>query len=187
MAKLFLVRHGEPAENWGGGNDPGLSRFGRTQVEHCAQRLADLGALKIISSPTKRARESAEPAAKLQRQNVVLDPRVGEVPPPAGVSDVRTWMRENFSAESVKTWSSMDQRMLAWREGLLAAVHEIKTDTAIVTHYVAINVVVGAALRREETAVCRPDFASITELSVAADGELRMVFYTDPLGEGQPG
>jgi len=181
MARLFLVRHGEPAENWGSGIDPGLSRFGKNQAEHCAQRLVDLGALRIISSPTKRALESAEPAAKLQRQKVILEPRVGEVPPPAGVSDVRAWMRENFSAESTKTWAGMDQRMLAWREGVLAAVREVTTDTAMITHYVPINVIVGAALRVDETAVCRPDYASITELKVE-NGDLRMVFHGDPLG-----
>lgn len=186
MARLFLVRHGEPVDDWGGGSDPGLSRFGRNQVDHCAQRLVDLGSLKIISSPAKRAQESAEPAAKLQRQSVTLEPRIGEVQPPAGVADIRAWMRENFSSESSKTWDDMDQRMQAWREALLATVRAVKTDTAMFTHYVAINAIVGAALRVNETAVCRPDFASITELNVEGD-DLRMVFYRDPLGQGRQG
>jgi broad specificity phosphatase PhoE len=186
MARLFLVRHGEPLDDWGGGADPGLSRFGRNQVDHSAQRLVEFGPLKIVSSPAKRAQESADPAAKLQRQKVILEPRIGEVQPPAGVTDVRAWMLENFSSSSTKTWGDVDQRMRTYRDNVLAAVRGVEADTAMFTHYVAINIIVGAALRVDDIAVCRPDFASITELKVEK-GDLRMVFYTDPLGEGRRG
>ena len=147
MARLFLVRHGEPLDDWGGGADPGLSRFGRNQVDHSAQRLVEFGPLKIVSSPAKRAQESADPAAKLQRQKVILEPRIGEVQPPAGVSDARAWMLENFSSSSTKTWGDVDQRMRTYRDNVLAAVRGIEADTAMFTHYVAINIIVGAALR----------------------------------------
>jgi broad specificity phosphatase PhoE len=186
MARLFLVRHGEPADEWGSGRDPGLSRFGRSQVDHCAQRLAELGPMKVVSSPLKRAQESAAPAAKLLRQSVTLEPRIGEVQPSAGVTDVKAWMRENFSAISAKKWTDIDPRLQQWREGVLAAVRAINADTAMFTHYVAINVIMGAALQNDATATCRPDFASITEFKVER-GDIQLVYLGTPIGEGQPG
>ncbi|MFT3726817.1 MAG: histidine phosphatase family protein [Terricaulis sp.] len=186
MAKLFLVRHAEPKEAWGAGGDPGLSRFGRNQAEYCAQQLVDLGQMKIVSAPSKRAQETAAPAAILQRQNVILEPRIGEVQPPAGLSDVQAWMVDNFSTTSKKTWRDMDQRMHAWRDGVLAAVRAVKTDTAMFTHFVPINVIVGEALRVEETCMSRPDFASITEFAVE-NGDIRLVINGAPIGDGRPG
>jgi len=186
MARLFLVRHGEPEDHWGGGGDPGLSRFGKNQVDLCAQRLAELGPLKIVSSPAKRAQESAAPAAKLQRQNIIVEPRIGEVPAPPGVSDVREWMRQNFSSSSTHTWSEAGPAMQKWREGVLAAARAVNADTAMFTHYVAINVIMGAAMQVDATAVCRPEFASITEF-VVDRGDIRLVYLGAPIGEGRPG
>lgn len=57
---------------------------------------------------------------------------------------------------------------------MLDCVLALQSDTAVFSHFIAINVMVGAALQREETIVCRPDHASITELRIN-DGELKLV------------
>jgi hypothetical protein len=44
----------------------------------------------------------------------------------------------------------------------------------VFTHFIAINVIVGAALGVEHTIVCTPDHASITEIDIGA-GALRLV------------
>lgn len=51
---------------------------------------------------------------------------------------------------------------------MLDYVRGIEQDTAVFTHFIAINVIVGAAMRKEDTIVCKPGHASITELEVSA-------------------
>jgi broad specificity phosphatase PhoE len=52
--------------------------------------------------------------------------------------------------------------------------HRIRDDSAVFTHFIAINVIAGAALGVEHTIVCTPDHASITEIEVK-EGVLRLV------------
>ena len=63
--RLILVRHGRPDE--GGAetpNDPPLSEDGRRQARAGARLLGSEGITRIIASPLRRARETAEPLAK---------------------------------------------------------------------------------------------------------------------------
>jgi broad specificity phosphatase PhoE len=124
----------------------------------------------------RRCRETAAPYAALVGGAAAIDARVGEVAAPAGVSDRRAWLLENFPWRGgpSRNWTSLDPALCAWREDVLAAVRAITQETVVFTHFVAINVIVGAALAREETIVCRPDYASITELS-ASENDLRLV------------
>jgi broad specificity phosphatase PhoE len=52
---------------------------------------------------------------------------------------------------------------------MLACVRELTADAAVFTHFIAINVIASAALGHDETIVCRPDHASITEIEVNGD------------------
>jgi len=55
-------------------------------------------------------------------------------------------------------------------------VSDLKEDTVVFTHFANINAVTASALRLENTAVCRPDYASITEFSVV-NGDIRLVMH----------
>jgi broad specificity phosphatase PhoE len=173
MPRLFLVRHGEPETGWGGSDpDPGLSALGRRQARRAAQDLAAFGALAIVSSPMRRCRETALHTLEDNATELKIDPRVSEVACPPGVSDRRAWLAENFpwSAPSIRRdWHSLAEPLHEWRAGVLAAVTAIEQDTAMFTHFIAINAVLGAALERQETIVTSPDYASITELVVRGD------------------
>jgi hypothetical protein len=57
---------------------------------------------------------------------------------------------------------------------MLRFVRGLHEDTAVFTHFIGINVIVGAAMGVEDTIVCIPDHASITELEVS-NGALRVV------------
>lgn len=168
MVRLFLIRHGEPQQAWGGSEaDPGLGERGVAQAQKLAERLRTEGALSMLSSPMRRCRETAAPFAILTKVNVLVEPSVSEVATPVGIADRRAWLQDNFpwrGANRARHWAALDPAVCAWRERLLAAVGAIDSDSAIFTHFVAINTVVGAALKRNETVVCKPDFASITEL-----------------------
>lgn len=176
MAALFLVRHGEPETNWGGsGADPGLSNRGRAQSLAAAECLATMGPLTLITSPMRRCRETAAPFAEWSRRAPSIEPRVSEVAAPVGVGDRRAWLQQNFPWRSAPLrWSALHPELHEWRRAVLSAVSSLSGDAVVFSHFVAINVIVGAAMRSADTIVCRPDHASITRLEVG-DGRLTLV------------
>lgn len=178
MTRLFLIRHGEPDAAWGGAEpDPGLSPLGRAQAEDAAAALAEQGSLAVLSSPMRRCLETAAPYAARRSLTPVVQPRISEVATPHGVGDRRAWLAQNFpwrTGVDQPTWSTLDSELRRWRAEVLGWAHGVDADCAAFTHFVAINVIVGAALGREETVVVRPDYASITELELQA-GALRLV------------
>lgn len=188
MTRLFLIRHGEPEAAWGGdAKDPGLSARGREQAEAAARTLAAAGPLAIISSPMQRCRETAAPFEALRGEMVRIEPRVSEVVAPVGVTDRRAWLGENFpwrDGAGARTWDTLDPALHAWRDGALNAMRELTSDTAVFSHFIAINTIVGAAMKAPVTIACRPDYASITELELR-DGVLTLVRLGAAMVDGE--
>jgi len=180
MARVFLIRHGRPSQSWGGAeNDPGLSNEGLEQAGAAAQALQLYGRLDLVSSPMRRCRETAAPYALWRGLEPALEPRVSEIACDDGVDDRARWLQTRFpwrEANPGRSWSTLEPRLHAWRDDVLACIGAISRDTAIFTHFIAINVIAGAALGRAETVVCRPDHASITEIEVR-DGGLHFVAH----------
>jgi broad specificity phosphatase PhoE len=180
MARLFLIRHGRPSETWGGASsDPGLSELGMAQAEAAAAKLAAYGPLDVVSSPMRRCVETAAPYARLRGVSPHLEPRVSEVVAEPGVEDRPAWLQARFpwrDPGKLRDWASLEPALQAWRAQMLDYVSGIERDTAVFSHFIAINVITGAALRRDTTMVCKPDHASITELEVS-DGALRFVAF----------
>ena len=187
MTRLFLIRHGEPEAAWGGAaDDPGLSDAGRAQAEGAANELSHLGPLKIWSSPMRRCRETAAPFIVLRSVEPIIERRVSEVASPASVSDRRAWLLENFPwrGGETRSWSTLAPELHAWRNAMLGFVRGLSEDSAVFSHFIAINVIVGAALGRDETIVCKPGYASITELEVAS-GALKFVRAGEEMQMGE--
>jgi broad specificity phosphatase PhoE len=178
MVRILLIRHAEPEAAWGGGElDPGLSALGREQALAAATRLARIAPGAAISSPMRRCQETAAPFVAHAGLDLRLEPGVSEVVSPSGVADRRAWLLDNFpwtTPGAHRSWASVDAGLSAWRDKVVAAITALRGDTAVFSHFIAINAIVGAALRRDETIVCRPDHASITELGLE-DGVLRLV------------
>ena len=61
----------------------------------------------------------------------------------------------------------------AWRQGVLAAVEKLTDETAVFSHFIAINAVVGLLTGDDRVVVFRPGHASITKLS-RVGGKLRV-------------
>lgn len=173
MARLYLIRHGRPASTWGGhDDDPGLDDVGREQA--CAARdwllarpEAERPAL-VVSSPLRRCRETAEPMAEALGVAIEIDPVVGEIPTPRGlIGEQRpAWLRKAFEG----TWAAIDGDMDydAWRTDIVASLAR-RGNTAVFSHYVAINAAVSRLLGIDEVMAFRPDHTSITVLET--DGE----------------
>jgi probable phosphoglycerate mutase len=78
--ELLLIRHAEPVriEDADGRADPELSERGRQQAERLAAWLAEETLEAVISSPMRRARETAQPVAAGKGLTVVVDEELDE-------------------------------------------------------------------------------------------------------------
>jgi broad specificity phosphatase PhoE len=173
MSRLYLIRHGKPASVWGeADDDPGLDDAGRAQAEAARDWLLALPPaerpIKVVSSPLRRCRETAEPTAAALGVAIEIDPRVGEIPTPAGLDAAQrpAWLRGVFQGEWRTVQGDLDYD--AWR-GDIAASLAGRGGTAVFSHYVAINAVLSRIADDPRVLVFRPDHASITTLE--SDGQ----------------
>jgi broad specificity phosphatase PhoE len=142
MPRLYLVRHGRATGGFGDALDPGLDALGAQQAEAMADVLAPLGPLPMMTSPLRRARETV--AALERRWNTValVDSGVGEVPAPDEDLTAReAWIRQAMG----KTWTELGPRYTSWRTMVTELLLRTKVDTVVVSHFVAINAVIGHA------------------------------------------
>ena len=173
MPTILLVRHGQAAAGFGSHRDPGLDDVGRAQAEATAEELAARfeAPVPIYSSPLKRAQETAAPLARRWGSEVILEPRVAEIPSPT--EDLRErarWLRGVMAGK----WTDLPEELIRWREELIDCVLGFEADSVVFCHLIAINVVVGAATGAEELIVFRPDNASVTHVTTDGDN-LRLI------------
>jgi len=168
MARLYLIRHGRPSSTWGADDeDPGLDDAGQAQARAARDwLLARPGSERprlVVSSPLRRCRETARPTAEALGVELEIDPVVGEIPTPRALSaEARPdWLRQAFQG----TWAEIqgDLDYDAWRADIAASLLG-RGDTAVFSHYVAINAVVSRLTGDERVLAFRPDHASVTVL-----------------------
>lgn len=173
MPILYMIRHGEAASGWDADMDPGLSEKGRAQSEAVAREIEQRAGRKLplISSPLRRCRETGEPLARLWSTTPRTEPRIGEIPSP--VEDLKArgeWLRMFMSGtweQGLRTQGSLD--LARWREDVVAALLELKEDTVIFSHFVALNAAAGIATNDERVISFRPDNCSVTVFETNGD------------------
>jgi broad specificity phosphatase PhoE len=101
---LVFVRHGEtPPNRQGlllGRADPPLTDRGRAQADDLARQLAERGATKVVTSPLRRALDTASPIAAACSVPVEVDERLIEI-------DYGEWECQPFAgldADIVARW-----------------------------------------------------------------------------------
>lgn len=182
MTRLLLVRHARPTENWDAAPDAGLDDVGRDQAAGLVEVLGAAPPVPVLTSPLRRARETAAPlAAHWSREPSVLE-AVGEIAAPHVESEERVaWLRNVLGG----SWAEVDDRLATWRSTLLEALGAIESDSVVFTHFVAINTAVGAATGDDRVMCCAPAHASVTELTVDR-GTLRLVALGDQADAPMP-
>ena len=169
MTRLVLVRHGRAAAGFDADHDPGLDDVGRVQADAAAEAVA--GPLPIVTSPLRRTRETAAAFERRWSVTASTDERVGEIESPTDdLAERGAWLRDVL----VRRWSDLDPPLRRWRQSVVDALMAMPADTLVVTHFVAINAAVGAALDDDRVVVFRPDNCSRTVLDVEGD-RLRVV------------
>lgn len=165
MARLYMVRHGRAEAGFGESMDPALDALGREQADAVALRLAGLGPLPILSSPLRRTRETAAPLARLWTSEALIEPAVAEIPSPKGMmlEERVAWLRGLM----VGSWRDASRELAQWRERCIATVACLPGDSVIFSHFVAINVIAGAATGDDRVVVFSPDNCSVTVFETA--------------------
>jgi len=174
VTRLYLVRHGRAAAGWNVDPDPSLDDIGRRQAAAVANALDKVGPLAIVSSPLMRCQQTARHLAEKWNTEVRVEPGVGEIPsPPNHTMETRVeWLREAMRG----TWHDVAQssgvQYLAYRDNVVKTIRLFTSDTVIFSHFIAINVVLGAALGDDRLVIASLDNCSVTEVVVGPDGTL---------------
>lgn len=169
--RLYLIRHGRPAGGFAEVMDPGLDEVGAVQAEAVAQELDSLGPLSIITSPLKRARETAAPLERRWNVRARVEPAVAEMPTPGADPPTRAaWLRTVMRGR----WTDLSAQHQQWRRHVVATLLSLPVSTVVTTHFIAINVAVGVATQDDRLICCEPDHCSCTVFEVR-NGRLQLV------------
>jgi len=164
---IFLVRHGEAASTWTESEDPGLSLLGRRQAADAAGRLIERldNTFRLVSSPLRRAQETAAPLAAALKLDVSINPVFQEIPAPVPMAERQRWLQSVMR----QRWSEQEGTVSHWRAALLDSLQRIPQPAVVFTHFMVINAVVGHLSGKDEVVCCLPDNASITHLVSTGD------------------
>lgn len=173
MSRVHVIRHGRPASTWGGADeDPGLDAEGRAQAEAVAREILALPEgerpTRVVSSPLRRCRETAQPFADALGVEMLIDPRVGEIPTPAALSAAERpdWLRQAFGGRWDEVVGDLDY--VAWTHSVAGALAEYP-GAAVFSHFVALNAAVSAATGDPNVATFQPDHCSLTVFEIDGD------------------
>ena len=177
MSRIYMVRHGRAAAGWNVDPDPALDEQGRSQSLAVASQLSPLGPLPVMSSPLLRCQQTAFPLATAWKQNVTIEPMVGEIPSPEGYSlETRSeWLR----AAMATTWSAVAQESGAhyaeYHTNIAKTVAALTTDTVIFSHFIAINAVIGAATNDDRVLIHHLENCSVSVFDTDGAGGLKLI------------
>ncbi len=178
--QLLLVRHALPHRTEAGeGSDPELSDEGWAQAARLPEALARFPLTRLISSPQRRALQTAEPVAKARGLSVDIDDRLAEYD--RGLSHYVPI--EQVRKERPEEWARMAEGRLPssvdedeFRGRVTAALAEVVSvadhdDTvAVFSHGGVINVILHELLGTKRLLSFPIDYVSITRLLYARSG-----------------
>ena len=182
--ELLLVRHAEPiridAGDVAGPADPGLSPRGHAQAERLAGWLSGERVDAVVTSPLRRARETAVPVEAALGLHAVVD---------AGVSEYDATSDEYIPIEDLR--AAKDERWYATIEGRWADVGGIDpaefqrrvvpavdalidrysgARVAVIAHGGVINVFLAHVLGLDRLLWFHPEYTSISRVFAARGG-----------------
>lgn len=178
--QLLLVRHALPLRSEPGqGADPDLSDTGIAQARRLPDALARYPIARVISSPQRRAIQTAEPLAEARGLPVDVDERFAEYD-----RDLHAYLPiEHVRDEQPETWARMaaghlpagvDEEAFCARVdaavGAAVAAAEPDHTVAVFSHGGVINVVLHRILGTARLLSMPIDYASVTRLLYSRSG-----------------
>jgi probable phosphoglycerate mutase len=180
--QLLLIRHALPLRTQAGeGSDPELAELGWQQAQRLPAALARFPISRVVSSPQRRAVQSAEPLAQLRGLSVDIDERLAEYD--RGLAQYVPI--EQVRSEHPQEWrrmvagrlpSGVDEHEFRARVGaaLTDVVAQAQHDdtVAVFSHGGVINVVLHEALGTARLLSFPIDYVSVTRLLYSRTGQV---------------
>lgn len=187
--ELLLIRHAEPIRielgEVDGPADPGLTARGAEQASRLGAWLAGEGVDAIITSPLRRARETAAPLAAVLGITVEVDDGVSEYDATSGeyipIEELRALKDERWQATIEGRWDDaggVDPKQ--FQAEVVPAVDSIVerhpgAKVAVVCHGGVINVYLAHVLGLERALWFHPEYTSVQRVQAARSGGPRSV------------
>ena len=180
--QLLLIRHALPLRSEPGqGSDPHLSDEGLQQALRLPEALTRFPITRLVSSPQRRAVQTAQPVADALGLTVDIDERLAEYD-----RDLEHYIPiEQIAAEfpdelarlaSGHLPSSVDEPAFLARINAgvrdIAATGDHEDTVAVFTHGGVINGLLHSILRTEKILSFNVDYAGVTRLLSSRDGNL---------------
>lgn len=179
--QLLLVRHALPLRSeHGEGADPDLSETGFQQVARLPEALARFPISRVVSSPQRRAIQTAEPLAQARALTIDIEDRLAEYD-----RDLSSYIPiEQIRTEFPQEWARMAQGQLpsavdedAFRARVRGAIDDLVAaadpdeTVAAFSHGGVINVVLHEILGTARLLSFPIDYASVTRLLFSRTGQ----------------
>lgn len=179
--QLLLIRHALPLRSeYGQGSDPELSEIGREQALRLPDALARHPITRLVSSPQRRAVQTAEPLAAQRDLAIDVDERFAEYD-----RDLAGYLPiEQLRVERPQDWARMAQGHMpadvdeaAFCARVAAAVADVVADSehddtvAVFSHGGVINVVLHQILGTQRLLSFPIDYVSVTRLLYSRSGQ----------------
>jgi len=178
--QLLLIRHALPLRSQPGeGADPELSDVGLEQAQRLPEALARHRIARVLSSPQRRARQTAKPVAEALGLAVDIDDRLAEYDRDLAHYIPIEQIREEFPHEWDRLArghlpSGVDEDCFVAR--VFAAINDVVSDgghehtVAMFSHGGVINVILHRILGTEKLLLFPIDYASVTRLRYSRRG-----------------
>jgi probable phosphoglycerate mutase len=170
---IYLIRHGLAAAGVDD-LDPGLAPLGHEQAAAAARAMAGSNARRLFVSPLRRTRETAIPIAATLGLTPEIRDEVAEVFDPSWSVEERRSMIGPFMAGK---WADQPEKLRTWRRRAVDVVMEAglaaaaaNHDLIVVSHYIAIGVIIGEAIGDDRVVPIPMANTSITSLNVGHGG-----------------
>jgi probable phosphoglycerate mutase len=179
--QVLLIRHALPLRSeHGEGSDPDLSDEGLAQVTRLPEALSRFPISRVVSSPQRRAIQTAEPVAAARELPVDIDDRFAEYD-----RDLPLYIPiEQIRDENPQEWARMAQGHLpsavdedAFRARVRTAVEDLvaaadpEDTVAVFSHGGVINVLLHEILGTTRLLSFPIDYASLTRLLYSRSGQ----------------
>ena len=180
--QLLLIRHALPLRSQPGeGSDPDLSEEGIEQAKRLPDALARFPVTRLVSSPQRRAVQTAQPVADALGLTIDIDDRIAEYD-----RDLEHYIPiEQIAAEypeelarlaSGHLPSTVDETAFLARvnDGIrdIADAGDHEDTVAVFSHGGVINGLLHSILRTEKILCVNVDYAGITRLLSSRKGDL---------------
>jgi probable phosphoglycerate mutase len=177
--QLLLIRHALPLRSEAGqGADPDLSEDGIEQAKRLPDALARFPITRLVSSPQRRALQTAQPVADALGLTVEVDERLAEYDyglshytpiEEASQEDLQRLIEGHLPGNVDE--EAFQARVKAGVDDLVAAANHEDT-VAVFCHGGVINALVHQIMRTERLLCVQVDYAGVTRLLSSRDGKL---------------